>query len=349
MSSNSSAITETREAHSSTPADRQRATPGLWSEAWLTDRLDKSISMPLFVLELGWWEYPLSVPGHWFGVPCFALGTLPIVHSALAVPHALCSAAAVVLCCVSLAVWFRALHRSRTCGAAAMHTIYLPGGPRWGKLVFLAAPHAALVLCRLTGGVPALRVAAFVQTSWFLTQAVVAFLKSTVKRPRPVASASLAKRLRGGRVARIFPELQSFLRSASESRQSFPSGDVAGACSWALSGLVAVRAVAAAGGGGGGAQAQALELLLLLLGGGCTMLSALGRVYFHAHHLLDTAAGAAVAYAAGVVVQGVPLLRRQLQHSAGHASMAFSQLFFIALFLVSKSKLRRQSHDKKTG
>ena len=278
----------------------------------------------MFELELGALELPLSVPGHWFGAPPLALATMPIVSGAIgAQSNAMATLSAVVVG-GSLYLWFSTLNKLRDGGN--MGRIYMPGGSSRYAL-FLLLPHIALLLCRACGGgraaVPA---AAFAQIAWLLTQALIAVLKIGAGRCRPVACEALAGRLAGGRVRRRFPQLQDFLRSPTVACESFPSGDAAGASSWAAAAIVMATHGAA------GAP------VLGWLGPSCAFGSAFGRVYFHAHHILDVLVGAvlgaSVTYGCGELVLG----EHALLPGPDHLAVGVAQILFVAIFLGSRPK-----------
>ena len=104
-----------------------------------------------------------------------------------------------------------------------------------------------------------------------LTQLVILFLKQTCRRLRP--GAALVKSLTS--VPRFFPHVSFLDCKGLEAFESFPSGDAAGAMCFStvladvLGSNVAYAFAAAA---------------------------CFGRMYFFAHHALDVAAGAGIAY-----------------------------------------------------
>ena len=318
---------------------------GLWPAGGAVDRADKALSLPAFTLELpAPIEWALSVPGVWFGVPLYALLTLPLLQAALAADAgaALPALAGAVLL-ASLAQWFGVLRAAQAlqdpageAAAAAVGSVYQPGGKRLSPLVFLLAPHAALALCRAAGGGErAVHTACFAQASWLLVQGFVALGKRTFQRERPVAAAVLRPRL--AKVHRHLPALQAMLRHPSTVLSSFPSGDVAGACGWALAGAHSL-------GGRYGA------LWLGGLGG-----SALGRLFFHAHHLLDVSTGAAAAVlgvALAAAAAGSPFTLLAASGAApaapivpgwGHARLGGCQLLFVIVFLASERLVSKEA------
>ena len=63
------------------PALETLVSRGWWREGGWLDALDKSISLPLFRLELPvLFEVAWSAPGAWFGVPIVAQGVAPLVR-----------------------------------------------------------------------------------------------------------------------------------------------------------------------------------------------------------------------------------------------------------------------------
>ena len=282
----------------------------------------------MFELELGLLELPLSVPGHWFGAPPMALATLPIVSGAIAAwSHAMAALSASIVGS-SLYFWFSTLNKLRDGGN--MGRIYMPGGS-FRYALFLALPHLALLLCRVfPGGRAAVPAAAFAQIAWLLTQGVIAVLKIGAGRCRPVACNSLAERLAGDRVRRQFPQLQDFLRSPTTRHESFPSGDAAGASSWATAAIVM------------GAHGAVGAPMLGWLGSIGAFGSAFGRVYFHAHHILDVLVGAALGASVTFGCGELVLRQHALLPGPDHFAVGVSQILFLILFLGS-----RPNHDSK--
>mmetsp|Transcript_9242 Transcript_9242/g.17462 ORF Transcript_9242/g.17462 Transcript_9242/m.17462 type:complete len:243 (+) Transcript_9242:145-873(+) len=106
--------------------------------------------------------------------------------------------------------------------------------------------------------------------SWLATELVCHLIKITARRMRPAIS--MASQLRG--VKRCFPSLQVLVIENETAFQSFPSGDAGAA---AVYSYVLVQ--------------YGYSWCWVLF-----VLSAFGRVYFQAHHVLDTLIGGFLGY-----------------------------------------------------
>lgn len=113
--------------------------------------------------------------------------------------------------------------------------------------------------------------------STLFTQIFIILAKRQSKRTRPVARVDLVPAL----PTRVVP-LSSFVATSMYRDESFPSGDAAEA-------VVFAATIIRAG-------------FPYILGFACVVMSATGRVFFHAHHVLDVIAGCAVAVAGCVIV-----------------------------------------------
>ena len=85
-------------------------------------------------------------------------------------------------------------------------------------------------------------------------------------------------------VRREFRQLQTGLNRNSTAHASFPSGDAAGAAVFAASAFLL--------------SGKALWLLI-------APLASFGRMYFHAHHLLDVSVGVLIGFVVTVVLNGM--------------------------------------------
>lgn len=110
----------------------------------------------------------------------------------------------------------------------------------------------------------------FYVCAWFYSQLVNQSLKNTFWRRRPIASLSEA---RGELAPRHFPQFKQRLRELPECLESFPSGDSAGAGAFGVSAFLFTG--------------NPLWLL-------ATAAGMFGRVFIHAHHLLDVIVGASI-------------------------------------------------------
>ncbi|KAG8463854.1 hypothetical protein KFE25_000022 [Diacronema lutheri] len=237
---------------------RHPAQIGLFVEGCAVDRLDKWLSYHLiFRWRLGWLELPLAVPGTWFGTTTTSLGSAPLLIAAAAEPHnARLVLAAVVVFLVALVVFTLVI--TRRADRALLW---------WKPPVFVAA---SVALAKLSSPA-AFHVTTFYIASWGYAVLMGSLLKTIFARRRPCISMAGCERLDD---ERLLP-LHEHLCVGHTAIESFPSGD-------AIGGAVASSALYLASGG-----ASVFVWLPLIL-------SAYGRVYIWAHHLLDVLVGAAI-------------------------------------------------------
>lgn len=266
----------------------------------MLDRLDKGISSLVFRLVLPPpLEYALSIPGAWFGCPIFSLGLIPLALAGINGRGTSAAKLTVLPLLAGLGLWLKCASAGRDPAAAArgegIRGLYMVVFNK--PLVFLALPHAAMLLIHATGLGAYGQPAALYLTSWYLVQAAIEALKSLTWRLRPTVV--LAEELKT--VRRTLPELPASVQDASQANSSFPSGDAAG----------------------GAAFATALALAspeLWAPSMATAALCCLGRMYFHAHHLLDVLVGALLGHSI------VLLLSRSSSFHWGHvfcAKLAF--------------------------
>ena len=129
--------------------------------------------------------------------------------------------------------------------------------------------HMALAAA-LSNRPDAIAAVTFYVCAWFYSQLINQSLKNTFWRRRPIASLSEA---RGELAPRHFPQFKLRLRELPECLESFPSGDSAGAGAFGLSVYLFTG--------------NPLWLL-------ATAAGMFGRVFIHAHHLLDVVVGALI-------------------------------------------------------
>jgi membrane-associated phospholipid phosphatase len=303
------------------PADKQSL--GFWREGGWLDQLDKRLSTPVFTLELPLFlEFPLSVIGTWFGIPLSALVLLPIAAVSIVdgTPWWFAIAFGVVLSLWSYLAVCSVAAKGRRNGFVYFYMPLLTKQSMiWG---FTAAPHIGLLLAMvISRSSAAYRAAVFTTLSWVISCGINEVLKGIVKRRRPVICDFDIERLDeevreanesggfsrssspvspNGRqmtafrsallgAKRNFPELQRMLRSPESSHSSFPSGDataVASAmvCLLSLVGFDGTVASILA-------QDQLLRQVYAPLAAATCLIASFGRMYFHAHHLLDVSVG----------------------------------------------------------
>ncbi|KAL1530772.1 hypothetical protein AB1Y20_001670 [Prymnesium parvum] len=227
------------------------------------DAADKRLSGVFFRLQLGLLgECLLSLPGCCFGCPSFLFPAM-LLLAHLADPSALPRAPLLATLAALAALWFAALGRAST---SLLLALFSPAS----ILISPAAGGAALALAGGRGA-PA---ACFFLTCWFCGEMPVLVLKKLAARRRPVACEArhIGEDVVAAASAKRLQCLVQLLRR--DPNASFPSGDVSGATSFAF---CLVRC----------AECPRLALA-------CVLLSATGRMYWQAHHLLDCFVGAAL-------------------------------------------------------
>lgn len=236
--------------------------------------LDVSLSWPIFCLRLGVLEWPLSVPGVWFGIPITSLVFMPMLLVLADMDpqrhRYACTFLWTMLVCVPtfivlLVRWVRVLlagdhHPMYSTKLVPPLVLALLGSLQFFHWFDHMTTHGSAVPY-------------FYISSWFLTQTVVSALKICVGRMRP--GIALAESLR--QVPRHLACLNYRGSKGVTVFESFPSGDAAGAMAFSTALFVIT-----------GRQ----HLSAFVFAG----LSAFGRMYFWAHHIGDVSAGMAIAY-----------------------------------------------------
>jgi len=273
---------------------------GLWNESWTLNRIDRALSAPIFHLELGLiFEVLLSYPGTFFGGPITGVGVGGLVICALATfeggAEADSFAAAACLAVVLGGLWWAHLLRVSLAKSpddydqGGVVDLYSAGfAVKRIVLVFLFSPHVFLLLVQLFPHSDVVakerRVASavFYMSVWFASVAVCDGLKRSVRRMRPCFT--LAEELR--QVKRHVKQIQHMLCKKDNSHASFPSGDAAGAGAFAFCGLLFTS-------GDSWLHASPTSTGLGCLA--CGFLASFGRVFFHAHHVVDVTMGLLIA------------------------------------------------------
>jgi len=146
------------------------------------------------------------------------------------------------------------------------------------KLVpYIGFIHMALAAL-VSAHADAVAACTFYVCAWFYSQLINQSLKNTFWRRRPIASLSVEK---GELAHRHFPQFKMRLRELPECLESFPSGDSAGAGAFGFSAYLFTG--------------QPLWLLVTAAG-------MFGRVFMHAHHLLDVVLGASIGLACAALL-----------------------------------------------
>lgn len=259
------------------------------------DSLDKLCSGPVHQLQIGLLlEAFLSVPGCFFGMPLMLLVSPSLIAMLVgnydAASHALASSAGLVVfnsVTAMLGLWWW-VHSTADARASAqrMTRMYSPA------LFMLAPLGGTLLLSQLEFAAPIAAAAGNLHlTTWFASILPIIELKRLARRRRPAASEPrhIGEATAAAGRAKALCAIPAMLRSG-DPNTSFPSGDVAGAASVAYS---LWRC--------GGSPTTAFA---------CIGFSALGRLYWQAHHLLDVVCGAAISLAVcaavDLVISGGP-------------------------------------------
>mmetsp|Transcript_6443 Transcript_6443/g.13082 ORF Transcript_6443/g.13082 Transcript_6443/m.13082 type:complete len:356 (+) Transcript_6443:229-1296(+) len=245
---------------------------GWWPQNGALDSFDAKLSLPIMKLDAGLLgEYLISIPGTWFGMPPMVWGSITLLVagvSALSDPQVTsqsCKYYFGLLLLPSFALSLGAYLKIARDGE--IKRIYI-----WTKYILLPFPFGIPLLAELLLGERAGHAAALALSSWFFTETVCHVFKISARRMRPVIA--LADKIKG--VTRRLSSIQHVLTEGETAFESFPSGDAAGAA--------AISTVLAAYGAG------PLSWL-------CVALSAFGRVYLHAHHVIDVVVGSLFGYA----------------------------------------------------
>lgn len=289
------------------PLQRQRKDL-LWREGCMLDRLDKHLSRPIFhmVLPPGL-EVVLTVPGGWFGCPIYTLGILPVLVAAAGTQAAnFRHIIAGPLLVGGVCLWLRLCWESWSVGRG------ISKAHRLDKKWIVVLPHVAVAVAA-RGSKESSTAAALYICSWHATQLIVELTRGLTQRTRPTWA--LADEL--AQVKRAMPEMLAL--GPSQEHRSFPSGDAAGGATFASS-LMIVEP-----------RLRRLATLVLLLTGA-------GRVYFHAHHVLDVVVGQVLGMTVTFVLSNCG--RLDWRH------IVFAQLVTLLLWLQAQ-KLRPDCMGKK--
>mmetsp|Transcript_4582 Transcript_4582/g.8565 ORF Transcript_4582/g.8565 Transcript_4582/m.8565 type:complete len:296 (-) Transcript_4582:404-1291(-) len=242
----------------------------------------KKMSRPVFHTSLGPLEYLLSVPGTWFGIPLFAtsLGTILVGALACTEKHTedACriQSLAALLCTFAMWYWFNCCYESKNMKtddlSGGIMKAYLPLKGKFSVPLLILVPHLAIWAISIieSHSSRAKSAGCFFLCAWVLSNLLCECLKTMFHRLRPAAA--LQKEL--SVIPRELPQLQVMLRVRSRN-SSFPSGDSAGAAAFYTTCFLIT----------GQKQLAAYAVL-----------SAFGRMYFHAHHLVDVVTGLILGY-----------------------------------------------------
>ncbi|KAK3255340.1 hypothetical protein CYMTET_35471, partial [Cymbomonas tetramitiformis] len=164
----------------------------MWAEGGLVDSLDKRISRAIFRSDIGLFEFVLSVPGTWHGIPIFALFVIPLVTSlCVAESHATELFVQVVGTIITgaLVMWFKMVHNSwsgQQDTAGGILPAYLPWGSHKLLVVLIVAScYVVLGLCHIPSSSRPRAVASFYMCCYLQVQVVIDQMKKFFKRQRP--------------------------------------------------------------------------------------------------------------------------------------------------------------------
>ena len=331
-----------------------------WKEGSVVDRIDKRISSVIFKIRL--WEpleFLLSIPGVWFGIPAFAqvLGPIFISLAEAKLKHDTLSAAldsSVV--CVSVIIgalffigWSLALYQGNgrwedeyggkngvihayggSCGKAGM------------VLLLIVPPHCAIALFYWIKGWMGsedmhatqnfFNTAVLYGASFHTVILTIVIIKGISRRQRPVMwfrPHGADRHAKGSflRSFRAFPQISAMLRHPRTSHGAFPSGDVA--CSAVFFVLLSVVICQEEG----GYPCWVFAFVFVLL-------SAIGRMYFLAHHFLDVTVGACV----GTLVSWLTITAFEKYVPKGYEWGSFALLQLVCLQCFAVLRRRGENH-----
>ena len=254
---------------------------GLWVENGALDRFDKKISSLIFTLELPWLlETALTLPGSWFGATTFSLGWVGMLTAFITQYHhhpeegdgfegQVFLGIFVVITLAALALHFLVLSKKAERKYLWHHLHYY-------LLINLFLPYFLFGKNSLGW-----RGFVFYMCIWGCTQLVSQTMKFLFARIRPCACPEYNIPLSLGKRTH---DLSTHLSSGMSSVESFPSGDAAGAAAFSSSMVIITGSW--------------WWVLFALFG-------AFGRVYFHAHHVVDVVVGSGLAVGMAVVLSVV--------------------------------------------
>lgn len=269
------------------------------------DKLDKALTSPFNRMYLSVFEWPLSVVGTWFGVPITSMCLCSVVLGALHSRNADLIGLSVLLGTLALGLWFYLLVNGR------QEEFYgVPKTPLFLAIIGAQVTTHISNLQNPSSGNPS-SVSAWYLISYLLTQLIVLFLKCVCRRMRP--GAAIAPALSS--VPRLFPALTFLDCKGFMVFESFPSGDAAGAMCFSAV-LASVLSTP---------WAHALCLL-----------ACVGRMYLFAHHFLDVACGAAIAFAVTSALGGLRGAERETKLRVLYADdfALWHSIVVVAIFAV---------------
>lgn len=242
--------------------DNNRAKPaGWWPEESTIDRLDKNVSVKIFSLDFGAFaELLLFIPGSWFGLPtsAFLMANFATWYSQSQSLNL--SSEFVIISTFLMAMW--AIVFLYFVLSDHVERVY-----KLNKICTIPSIVITIVLGRIY--MPqSYEAANFLLASWMTGECLNSSLKTAFCRMRPVVAPLTRQKILS--VHRAFPSYRTMLSGSSHALESFPSGDCVSAACFSVT-LIMLKA-------------PFWTFILCPLVAFCKM-------YFQAHHLLDTLAG----------------------------------------------------------
>ena len=292
------------------------------------DAADKWLSRPIFRLQLGRTaEWLLSIPGNFFGMPATLLVSPTAIGCAVGgCSHAHSAALALaIICAVALTARWAAFNVAQDGSASSIALIlYQPS-----TVVVAPVLGTALAHCIVDPG-PGRHAASFHITAWFAGVTPVLYLKQLTSRRRPVASKAehVGQAAVAAASAKQLSNIPAMLLR-SDCNASFPSGDVgaAAAVSYILVRWCGYTKMAVA----------------------CVALSAFGRMYWQAHHLLDVVAGALVSLVTCRVVDALYTLTSSGSASGACPNAAWWHPALAMLVLLAQQWAQKRNNTTSRG
>lgn len=273
------------------PSSMARAPSRFPRDGGALDLLDKEVSRPVFKLQLGIvLECVLSVPGCFFGMPAFHVVAPSLIAGALGGwrDASALSLGTLAVSALLLVLFWLVNAAGSSSALKRVKLLYLPpallGSPIFG--MYLAHTVAA-------ADAPARAAAAFYLLAWNVSIIPIITIKALAGRRRPVNCDPnhIGEDAVAAAQKKSLANICDLLRA--DGNAAFPSGDLAGSVAFAYPLWRACAASAVL-------SQPVLQILAVL----CVGLSAMGRMYWQAHHLLDVTCGALVSFITCVLLDG---------------------------------------------
>eukprot|EP00924_Labyrinthula_sp_SR-Ha-C_P000140 maker-scaffold_39-snap-gene-2.74-mRNA-1 protein AED:0.08 eAED:0.09 QI:0/0.66/0.75/1/1/1/4/335/298 len=284
--------------------------------------VDKYFTLAVAKLEIGRAEEVLAIPGNWFGIPLLHWAICPLLaHFAK----------------LLLTKGIRSQNTAVFGSCVAIPAVYL-GLRLWNAMIESKKLDRIHVMVRdyfipviltphfLTSFDP---VTSFVISSWACCQIPTFLLKVVVQRTRPLIA--LETELKDVKRVERLEQIKTTVLRGNAGTHSFPSGDAAGAASF--SGALFVYF-----------GSNPIVFLPMIL-------SAFGRVYFHAHHVFDVAVGSSIGFSTSIIMARLKNANNFSLVDVGYSIGAFVSLIFVAHKIEHRilESRRREDENKDSG